>query len=128
MVKVVQFSGIHQEEMVIAASSKRQHTPDVERGLRDACINNSPPMPNSAHLHRTITVNNVKQNIDENIKVLINKMFERRDKELNTLKHMVDKLNNDCAVLKKKNDAQLSKLSNKLSNLIKYVTKHKTGQ
>ncbi len=36
--------------------------------------------------------------IYENIKVFINKMFDMRDKEINTLKCKVDKLNKDCAV------------------------------
>ncbi len=43
-------------------------------------------MPNSAPLHRIDMINNVVQDIDENIKVFINKMFDRRDKEINTLK------------------------------------------
>jgi hypothetical protein len=58
-------------------------------------------MPNSALLHGTEMINNVVQCIDENIKVFINKMFNRRDKEINMLKHKVDKLNKDCAVLAK---------------------------
>jgi hypothetical protein len=70
--------------------------------LREASGNNSPPTPNSAPLHRTEMINNVVQDIDENIKVFINKMFHRRDKEINTLKCKVDKLNKDCAVLTKK--------------------------
>jgi hypothetical protein len=126
---VVPSSGIQQQEMFIAASSERQHTPDVERHLRDTFIINCPSMPNSAHLHRTVTANNVEQNIDQNIKVLIIKMFERRDKELNTFKCKVDKLNNDCAVSKKKINDQLRGLRNGLSNLLKkYITKHKNGQ
>ncbi len=97
--------------------------------LHDACTINTSPTPNSAHLHKTVAVNSVEHNIYEKIKVLINKMFERRDKELNTLKHKVDKVNNDCAVSKKKNSNQLSELRNRLSNVLKkYVTKHKNDQ
>jgi hypothetical protein len=69
---------------------------------REALTNNSPPMPNSAPLHRTEMINNVMQDIDENIKVFINRMFDRRDKEINTLKCKVDKQDKDCAVLTKK--------------------------
>jgi hypothetical protein len=68
----------------------------------EALTNNSPPTPNSAPLHRTEMINNVIQDIDENIKVFINKMFDRRDKEINTLKRKVDKQDKDCAVLTKK--------------------------
>jgi hypothetical protein len=72
--------------------------------FREASGNNSPPTPNSASLHRTEMINNVVQDIDENMKVFINRMFDRRDKEINTLKCKVDKLNKDCAVLTKNND------------------------
>jgi hypothetical protein len=93
--------------------------------LCEASDNNSPPTPNSAPLHRTDIINNVVQDIDENIKELINKMFDRRDKEINMLKCKVDKLNKDCAVLTKNND-QLSGLSNGLRDVLKkYVTKRK---
>ncbi len=52
-------------------------------------------------------------------------MFDRRDKEINTLKCKVDKLNKDCAVLTKNND-QLCGLSNGLRDVLKkYVTKDK---
>ncbi len=72
-------------------------------------------------------INNVVQNIDEDIKVFINKMFDRRDKEINTLKRKVDKLNKDCAVLTKNND-QLCGFSNGLKDVLKkYVTKDKKG-
>ncbi len=83
-------------------------------------------MPNSAPLHRTEMINNVVQDINENIKVLINKMFDRREKEINTLKCKVDKLNKDCVVLTK-ND-HLCGLSNGLRDVLKkYVTKDKKG-
>jgi hypothetical protein len=94
-------SGIQQEERVIAVSTKEQLSPDEDMHLHEASGNNSPPTPNSAPLHRTEMINNVVQDIDENIKVFINKMFHRRDKEINTLKRKVDKLNKDCAVLTK---------------------------
>ncbi len=82
-------------------------------------------MPNSAPLHRTEMINNVVQDIDGNIKVFINKMFNWRDKEINTLKPKVDKLNKDCALLTKNND-QLHGLSNGLRDVLKkYVTKEK---
>jgi hypothetical protein len=52
-------------------------------------------------------------------------MFHRRDKEINTLKRKVDKLNKDCVVLTKNND-QLRGLSNGLRDVLKkYVTKGK---
>jgi hypothetical protein len=104
-------SGIQQEERVIAASTKEYLSPDDDTHHREALTNNSPPTPNSAPFHRTKMINNVVQDINENIKVFINKMFDRRDKEINTLKCNVDKLNKDCAVLTKSND-QLSGLSN----------------
>jgi hypothetical protein len=69
--------------------------------LREVLTSNSPPTPNSAPLHRIEMINNGVQDINENIKVFINKMFDRRDKEINTLKRKVDKLNADCAVLTK---------------------------
>ncbi len=47
-------------------------------------------------------INNVVQYINENMKVFINKMFDRRDNEIITLKSKVDKLNKDCVVLTKK--------------------------
>jgi hypothetical protein len=54
-------------------------------------------------------------------------MFHRRDKEINTLKCKVDKLNKDCAVLTKNND-QLCGLSNVLRDVLKkYVTKENKG-
>jgi hypothetical protein len=116
-------SGIQQEERVIAASTKENLSPDEDMHLREASGNNSPPTPNSTPLHRTEMINNVVQDIDENIKVFINKMFDRRDKEINTLKRKVDKLNKDCAVLTKNND-QLCGLSNGLRGVLKkYVTK-----
>ncbi len=47
-------------------------------------------------------INNVVQDINENIKVFINKMIHRRDKEIITLKCNVDKLSNGLKdVLKK---------------------------
>jgi hypothetical protein len=53
------------------------------------------------------------------------KMFHRRDQEINTLKRKVDKLNKDCVVLTKNND-QLHVLSNGLRDVLKkYVTKEK---
>jgi hypothetical protein len=59
---------IQQEEMVIAASINEQLSPDKEdMRHREASGNNSPPMPNSAPLHRTEMINNVVQDIDENI-------------------------------------------------------------
>ncbi len=68
-------------------------------------------------------INNVVQDIDENMKVFISKMSERRDKEINTLKCKVDKLNKDCAVMTKKNN-QLRGLSNGLRDVLKkYITK-----
>ncbi len=97
-------SGIWQEERVITASNKEQLSLDDYTRLHEALTNNSPPMPNSAPLHRLEMINNVVQDIDENIKVFINKIFDRRDKEINTLKCKVDKLNKDCAVLIKNND------------------------
>ncbi len=118
-------SGIHQEEMVIAASTNEHISPDEDMHLREASGNNSPPMPNSAPLHRTEMINNVVQDSDENMKVFINKMFIRRDKEINTLKRKVDKLNKDCAVLTKNND-QLHVFSIGLRDVLKkYVTKEK---
>jgi hypothetical protein len=70
-------------------------------------------------------INNVVQDIDESIEVFINKMFVRRDKETNTLKRKVDKLNKDYAVLTKNKD-QLCGLSNGLRDMLKkYVTKDK---
>jgi hypothetical protein len=86
-------SGIQQEERVIAASTEEQLFPDEDMRLREASGNNSPPMPNSSPLHSTEMINNVVQDIDKNIKVFINKMFHRRDKEINMLKRKVDKLN-----------------------------------
>jgi hypothetical protein len=86
-------SGIQQEERVIAASTKEQLSPDDDTHLREALTNNSPPTPNSAPLHRTEMINNVVQDINENIKVFINEIFDRREKEINTLKCKVDKLN-----------------------------------
>ncbi len=72
-------------------------------------------------------INNIVQDIDENSKVFINKMFNRRDKEINTLKGKVDKLNKDCAVLTKNYD-QLRGLSNGLKDVLKkYITKDKKG-
>ncbi len=118
-------SGIQQEERVITASMEEQLSPDEDMRLHEASSNNLPPMPNSALLHRTEIINNVAQDIDENMKVFINKMFDRRDKEINTLKRKVDKLNKDCAVLTKNND-QLRVLSNGLRDVLKkYVTKEK---
>ncbi len=120
-------SGIQQEERVIAASTKEQLSPDDDTRHREALTNNSPPMPNSAPLQRAEMINNVVQNIDENIKVFINKMFDRRDKEINTLKCKVDKLSKDCVVLTKNND-QLCGLSNGLKDVLKkYFTKDKKG-
>ncbi len=73
-------------------------------------------------------INNVVQDIDENIKVFINKMFDRRDKEINTLKYKVDKLNKDCVVSTKNND-QPHGLSSGLKDVLKkYVTKEKKGR
>jgi hypothetical protein len=118
-------SGIQQEERVIAAETEEQLSLDEDMRLHEASGNNSPPPPNSALLHRTEMVNNVVQDIDENMKVFINKMFNRRDKEINTLKRKVDKLKKDCAVLTKNND-QLRVLSNGLRDVLKkYVTKGK---
>ncbi len=118
-------SGIQQEGKVITASTKEKISPDEDMCLREASGNNSPPTPNSAPLHRTEMINNVVQDIDENIKVFINKMFDRRDKEINMLKRKVDKLNKDCAVLTKNND-QLRGLSNGLRDVLKkYITKEK---
>ncbi len=118
-------SSIQQEERVIAASTKEQLSPDEDMRLHEASGNNSPPTPNSAPLHRTEMINNVVQDIDENMKVFINKMFDRRDKEIKTLKCKVDKLNKDCAVLTNNND-QLRVLSNGLRDVLKkYVTKKK---
>jgi hypothetical protein len=65
-------SGIQQEERVIAASTKELIFPDEDMHLREASGNNSPPMPNSAPLHKTEMINNVVQDIDENMKVFIN--------------------------------------------------------
>jgi hypothetical protein len=62
------------------------------------------------------------------MKVFINKIFNRRDKEINTLKHKVDKLNKDYAVLTKNND-QHRVLSNGLRDVLKkYVTKGKKNR
>jgi hypothetical protein len=120
-------SGIQQEERVITASTKEQLSPDEDMHLREASGNNSPSMPKSAPLHRTEMINNVVQDINENIKVFINEMFHRREKEINTLKCKVDKLNKDCAVLTKNND-QLRGLSNGLRDVLKkYVTKGGKG-
>ncbi len=95
-------SGIQQEERVIAESTKEQLSPDEDTRHCEALTNNSPPMPKSAPLHRTEMINNVVQDINENIKVFINKMFDRRDKEIYTLKRkLLDKLNKDCVVLTK---------------------------
>jgi hypothetical protein len=121
-------SGIQQEERVIAASTKEQLSPDEGMRLREASGNNSPPKPNSALLHRTVMINNIVQDIDENIKVFINKIFDRRDKEINMLKRKVYKLNKDCVVLTKNND-QLRGLSNGLRDVLKkYVTKERKGR
>ncbi len=120
-------SGIQQEETVIAASTDEQLSPDEDMHLREASGNNSPPIPNSAPLHRTEMINNVVQDINENMKVFIYKMFDRRDKEINTLKCKVDKLNKDCAVLTKNND-QLRVLSHGMRYVLKkYVTKEKNA-
>ncbi len=117
-------SGIQQEERVISASTEEQFSLDKDMHLREAS-GNSPPTPNSAPLHKTEMINNVVQDIDENMKVFINKMFDRRDKEINTLKRKVDNLNKDCAVLTKNND-QLRVLSNGLRDVLKkYITKEK---
>jgi hypothetical protein len=86
--------------------------------LHEASGNNSPPPLNSALLQRTEMINNVVQDINENTKVFINKMFDRRDKEINTLKRKVDELNKDCAVLTKNND-QLHVLGNGLRDVLK---------
>jgi hypothetical protein len=73
-------------------------------------------------------ISNVVQDINENMKVFINKMFNRRDKEIITLKRKVDKLNKDCAVLTKNND-QIHVLSNGLRDVLKkYITKGKKGR
>jgi hypothetical protein len=94
----------------------------------EALTKNSPSTPNSAPLYRTEMINNVVQDIDENIKVFINKMFDRRDKEINTLKYKVDKLNKDCVVSTKNND-QPHGLSSGLKDVLKkYVTKEKKGR
>jgi hypothetical protein len=120
-------SGIQQEERVIAASTKEQLSLDEDMRLREASGNNSPPTPNSALLHRTKMINNVVQDIDENMKVFIDKMFDRRDNKINTLKCKVDKLNKDCVVLTKNND-QLHVLSNGLRDVLKkYATKEKNA-
>jgi hypothetical protein len=120
-------SGIQQEERVIAASTDEQLSLDEDMRLCEASGNNSPPTLNSAPLHRTEMINNVVQDIDENMKVFINKMFDRRDKEIDTLKHKVDKLNKECVVLTKKND-QLHVLSNGLRDVLKkYDTKERKG-
>ena len=116
--------GIQHEERVIAASTEEQLSPDEDMRLREASGNNSPPTPNSAPLHRTEMINNVVQDIDENIKVFINKMFHRRDKEINKLKRKIDKLNKDCTVLTKNND-QLCVLSNGLRDVLKSTTQRK---
>ncbi len=107
---------------------KKNFFPDDDTHLCEALTNNSPATPNSAPLHRTEMINNVVQDIDENIEVFINKMFDRRDKKNNTLKHKVDKLNIDCAVLTNNND-RLRGLSNGLRDVLKkYVTKDKKGR
>jgi hypothetical protein len=70
-------------------------------------------------------IDNGVQDVDENMKVLINKMFDRRNKEINTLKRKVDKLNKDCAVLTKVND-RLCGSSNGLKDVLKkYITTEK---
>jgi hypothetical protein len=118
-------SGIQQEERIIAASTKEQLFPDEDMHLREVSGNISSPTPNSATLHRTEMITNAVQDINENIKVFINKFFDRRDKDINTLKRKVDKLNKDCVVLMKNND-QLRGLSNGLRDVLKnYVTKGK---
>jgi hypothetical protein len=62
------------------------------------------------------------------LKYSLIKFFYRRDKEINTLKCKVDKLNKDCVVLTKNND-QLHGLSNGLRDVLKkYVTKGKEGR
>jgi hypothetical protein len=72
-------------------------------------------------------INIVVQDIDENNKVFISKMFNRRDKEINRLKCKADKLNKNCVVLTKINE-QLRGLSNGLKDVLKkYVTKNKKG-
>jgi hypothetical protein len=53
------YSGIQQEERVIAASTKDKLSPDEDMRLREASGSNSPPMPNSASLHRTEMIINV---------------------------------------------------------------------
>jgi hypothetical protein len=61
------------------------------------------------------------------LKYSLTKKFDRRDKEINMLKHKIDKLNKDCAVLTKNND-QLCGLSNGLKDVLKtYITKGKKG-
>jgi hypothetical protein len=70
-------------------------------------------------------INNIVQDIDENIKVFINKMFDRRDTETNMLKRKVNKLNKDCVVLTNNND-QLCGLSSGLKDVLKkYIIKDK---
>jgi hypothetical protein len=116
-------SGIQQEKRVIVASTEEQLSSDEDMRLCEASGNNSPPMPNSAPLHRTEMINNVVQDTNEIIKVFINKMLHRRDKEINTLKCTVDKLNKDCVVLTRNND-QLRGLSNGLKDVLKkYIMK-----
>jgi hypothetical protein len=66
-------SGIQQEERIIAASLKKQLSPDNDTRHCEALTNSSPPTPNSAPLHRTKMINNDVQDIDEKIKVFINK-------------------------------------------------------
>jgi hypothetical protein len=75
-------SGIQQEERVIAASTKEQLSLDEDVRLRGASGNNSPPMPNSALLHRTEMINNVVQDINENMKVFIIKCSTGGTKKL----------------------------------------------
>jgi hypothetical protein len=85
-------SCIQQEERVIAASTKEQLSLDDDTRHCEALTNNSPPTPNSAPLHRTEIINNVVQDIDKNIREFINKMFNRRDKEIDSLKCNVEKV------------------------------------
>jgi hypothetical protein len=118
-------SGIQHVERVIAAPTEEQLSPDDDTRHHEALTNSSPPTPNSAPLHGTEMINNFVQDIDENIKVFINKMLDRRDKDINALKCKVDKLKKDCAVLTKYND-ELHGLSNGFKDMLqKYITKDK---